>query len=229
MNIGLFGGTFNPIHRCHLTVARQTLTRLALDRILFIPSGDPPHKPPGSLAPARDRVEMVRLALSGEPGFELSEVEVRRSGHSYSVDSVRVLRRELGPDCALYLMIGLDAFLDYPSWREAATLLTLCHFIVLSRPGSSFGHLADLPPLPRIDQTALHALDDGSRDILEVSLPAGNTRLILLTLPPCEASASEIRQRIQSGQRLANLLPPLVESYIIRHRLYVEEPDRTGI
>ncbi len=229
MKIGLFGGTFNPIHRCHLTVARQALAKLALDRILFIPSGEPPHKAAGSLAPARHRVEMVRLAIAGEPAFELSEVEVQRAGASFSIDTVRRLQGALGPDCTLYFLIGLDAFLDYPTWKEAPKLLTLCNFVVLSRPGSSFSRLGSLPPLPPIEQPALRALDAGSRETLEVPLPPGKTRLILLTLPPCEASASGIRRRVQTGQSSANLLPPQVESYIIRHQLYVEEPDRTGI
>ncbi|TAJ22434.1 MAG: nicotinate (nicotinamide) nucleotide adenylyltransferase [Nitrospirae bacterium] len=228
MRIGLFGGTFNPIHVCHVAVAAQCRDRLQLDRVLFIPSGDPPHKPPGSLAPARHRVEMVRHAIAGEPSFSVSEIEVHRTSKSYSIETVRALRTEHGPEAALFFIIGLDAFLDFPTWKEPGELLQLCHFVVVSRPPCAFRSLAGMPLLPAIDPAALAELDTHRRDRVDAGA-SENAGLTLLALPPCDASASDIRHRLRTGHSLSNLLPASVESYIIQFRLYQETPDRTGV
>lgn len=228
VRIGLFGGTFNPVHRCHLEIARQARTRLKLDRVLFIPSGDPPHKAAGSLAPAPHRVEMVRLAIAHDPTFAVSEVESSRLTKSYSIDTVRALRAEFGPETELFFILGLDAFLEFPSWRKPKELLSLCHFVVVSRPGVSFVSLASLPFLPSLDRTALASLDAGKQDRYDLPLSA-NTGLTLLPLPPCDASASDIRRRIRNRLSLSNLLPAPVESYIIHYKLYQEGTDRTGV
>ena len=110
LKLGLLGGSFNPIHNGHLTIARLVHNRLRLDQMLFIPTGDPPHKRDGSLAPAKDRYEMVRLALTGTPFFQLSDIEIRRTGKSYSIDTIRELQRQFGSSAELYFLIGLDAF-----------------------------------------------------------------------------------------------------------------------
>lgn len=228
MKIGLFGGTFNPIHRCHLTIAAQIRERLALDQILFIPTGEPPHKPHDNLAPASHRLEMIRLAIAADPAFAVSDIEVRRAAKSYSVDTVRALRDHYGSTVDLSFIIGLDAFLEFPSWRQAPDLLRLCHFIVVSRTGASFAPLADRPPLPAIVRQALESLDRRTQDRLDVPLPGG-THLTCVCLPPCDISASDIRQRLRSRMNVASLLPAPVESYIMRARLYQKEPDRPGI
>lgn len=228
MRIGLFGGTFNPIHRCHLTIATQIRERFSLDQILFIPTGDPPHKPQDNLAPASHRLEMVRLAIAADPVFALSDIEVRRAAKSYSIDTVRALRDHYGPGADLSFIIGLDAFLEFPAWRQAPDLLQLCHFIVVSRTGRSFATLADRPPLPAISRESLESLDRRAQDRLDVPLPGG-THLTCVCLPPCDISASDIRQRLHSRANVASLLPAPVESYIMRARLYQEKPDRPGI
>jgi nicotinate-nucleotide adenylyltransferase len=228
MRIGLFGGTFNPIHRCHLTIALQVKERLSLDRILFIPTGDPPHKSSTSLAEARHRLAMVRSAIEGMPGLMISEVEIHRPTKSYSIETVRALQDEWGPEADLFFITGLDAFLELHTWREAATLLRLCHFVVVPRPPSRFADLSSMPLLPPLDPSALAALDRNRDDRLEVAVPDG-PGLTLLALPPCEASASEIREKLRKGLTSSNLLPASVESYIIRHRLYQEDTDRTGV
>ena len=219
MRLGLFGGSFNPIHNGHLSIARQTHDKLQLDHILFIPTGDPPHKQDGALAPAKDRYEMVRLAIADNPAFSLSDVEVTRTGKSYSIDTVRELQRQYGASTDLFFLIGLDAFLAFTSWREPQTLLKACRFVVISRPGYSFQSLANLPMLPQNDPRALAQLDSGHMTRLDIAMPSC-PGIICLPLPPCSTSASEIRQRIRSGTALANLLPPPVESYILQHRLY---------
>ncbi len=225
MRLGLLGGSFNPIHRCHLSIAESARRLLHLDRVLFIPTGDPPHKQPGTLASARHRYQMVQLAIQDQPEFALTDVEIRRSGKSYSIDTVRGLQQEYGPDTAIFFIIGLDAFLDLPSWKEAECLLTLCHFVVISRPSTTFLAVASMPLLPEIPTAELLELDAGRLDRADVALRNGRT-LTFLRLPPCESSASEIRARLSDGRPLANLLPPLVESYILREGLYREDSER---
>ena len=216
--VGLLGGTFNPIHNAHLAIAREARERLGLDRVVMIPSGDPPHKPPQGLASAKDRYEMVRLALASDPHFAISDVEVRRSGKSYSIDTVRLLQQEYGKETRLYFLIGLDAFLEFPTWCEPETLLTLCSFVVLSRPGLSFLALSTLPLIPRLPQASLIDLDEGRLVRLEVQ--AGLQSLICLRVAPSTVSASDIRGRIARGASTASLLPPAVESYILQHHIY---------
>jgi nicotinate-nucleotide adenylyltransferase len=225
MRIGLFGGTFNPIHRCHLTIAEQVRERLSLDRVLFIPTGDPPHKADRSLTPAKHRYEMVRLAIEGRPHFELSDIEIARPGKSYSIDTVRTLQTQFGPTAELWFLVGLDAFLEFGSWREAHTLLRTCRFAILFRANASFLALAQLPWFPPCDKRSLIELDQGDRAQLEIAVPGGG--LMLLRIPPCHISASEIRTRLRRHEGTADCLPLPVESYIIRHKLYQEDPDRT--
>jgi nicotinate-nucleotide adenylyltransferase len=216
--VGLLGGTFNPVHNGHLAIARQTRDALALERVVFIPTGDPPHKPHEALASARDRYEMVRLAIASDPFLSLSDVDVRRPGKSYSIDTVRLLQEQFGPQSQLYFLIGLDAFLEFPTWRDPETLLSLCSFVVLSRPGLSFQALSALPLIPRLPQASLVDLDAGRSARLDVSV--GSQSLICLRLPPSNVSASDIRTRLASGVPTVNLLPPAVESYILQHHIY---------
>jgi nicotinate-nucleotide adenylyltransferase len=169
---------------------------------------------------------MVRLAIASDPSLAISDVEIRRPGKSYSIDTIRLLQQEYGAQTQLVFLIGLDAFLDFPSWRKPLTLLELCPFVVLSRPGLSFRSLATLAPLPPIPQSSLADLDAGRISQLKVSL--GKQRLTCLQLPPSAVSASDIRSRIRRGLPVANLLPPLVESYILQHHLYQEDHDRTN-
>jgi nicotinate-nucleotide adenylyltransferase len=226
MKLGLLGGSFNPVHSGHLAIARQTREALGLDQILFIPTSHPPHKPNDSLAPAQDRYEMVRLAITSDPSFAISDVEIHRPGKSYSIDTLRLLQQEHGTQTQLFFLIGLDAFLDFPSWREPLALLKLCQFVVLSRPGLSFRSLSTVALLPPIPYPSLADLDAGR--ISRIEVPIGKQGLICLKLPPFPISASEVRSRIRQGLPVANLLPPLVESYILQHHLYQEDRNRTN-
>jgi nicotinate-nucleotide adenylyltransferase len=226
MRLGLLGGSFNPVHNGHLAIARRTREVLGLDQVLFIPTSHPPHKLNASLAPAQDRYEMVRLAIASDSFLALSDVEIRRPGKSYSIDTIRLLQKEYGTETQLSFLIGLDAFLDFPSWRDPLALLTLCQFVVLSRPGLSFRSLATMTLLPPIPYPSLEDLDAGR--ISRIEVPIGTQRLICLKLPPCTVSASDIRARIRKGLPAANLLPPLVESYILQHHFYQEDPNRTN-
>lgn len=226
LRLGLLGGSFNPVHNGHLAIARQAREALGLDQVLFIPTSQPPHKPNGSLAPAQDRYDMVHLAIDSDPAFAISDVEIRRPGKSYTIDTVRLLQQEYGAQTQLFFLIGLDAFLDFPSWRDPQTLLTLCSFVVLSRPGLSFRSLSTVPLLPSIPYPSLADLDAGR--ISRIEAPIGTHGLICLKLPPSAISASDIRTRIRQGLSSVNLLPPLVESYILHHHLYQEDRNRTN-
>jgi nicotinate-nucleotide adenylyltransferase len=196
MNVGLFGGTFDPIHRGHLAVARAARCQLRLEDILFVPSGVPPHKRAGTVTPFHDRHAMVVLATAGERAFVPSRLEDPElvAGATYSIDTVRRLRRALGPSDRLFFLIGADAFLDIATWRGADLLTREVEFVVASRPGFS---LAALPERLR-DRATLHLLPDVSERI----------------------SATEVRRAVRSGQGLEDLVDPAVAAYIDRAGLY---------
>src|SRR5678815_2660712 len=187
MRLGLLGGSFDPVHNGHLSIAQQTGEALGLDQTLFIPTSHPPHKPNDSLAPVHHRYEMVRLAIASAPSLFVSDVEIRRPGKSYSIDTIRLLQQQYGEQTRLYFLIGLDAFLDFPSWRDPQTLLTLCQFVVLSRPDLLFRSLSTVALLPPIPYPSLADLDAGRLSRIEA--PIGTQRLICLKLPPCAVSA----------------------------------------
>jgi nicotinate-nucleotide adenylyltransferase len=219
MFIGLLGGTFNPIHNGHLHIAHFVNRTLQLDRIIFIPTGDPPHKPAMALAPAHHRLEMVKQAIAPYPHFTASDHETRSATISYSVDTVTQFKKEFPEGTELGFIVGLDAFLDFSSWRKVNQLLTLCHVIVCSRPGAAFRQLQSLSFFPATPPSALQSLDQQNITRLDVPLPSGKT-ILLLAVPPCEVSASTIREQLALGRRMSHWLPPTVESYIIQHRLY---------
>jgi len=218
LRLGLLGGTFNPVHYGHLTMARRVRMALDFDRILFIPTGDPPHKSSQDLASATDRYEMVRLAIASESDLAISDIELQRPGKSYTIDTVRLLRQEYGSGTDLFFLIGLDAFLEFPTWREPTALLEICSFVVMNRPGTSFQDLTRLNLFQTLSKESLAALDAGQ--ISQLDIPLGDRRLVCLHLTPSEISASDIRKRVRTGLSVANLLPLTVESYILRHHLY---------
>jgi len=216
MKLGLYGGAFNPIHRCHLLVAEAARTRLGLDTVLFIPTGGPPHKPPSDFIPAKHRLEMVRLAIAPYPYFQLSDIETRRDAKSYTIDTVRTLKETYPPNTRMVFIIGLDAFLELPSWREPERLLENCDFAVVSRAGFQFKSLEKLPILGIMDTEQLARLDAGQLEKYAFRLKSGRS-LWALAIPPCEVSSQEVRKRLKSKQGIENLLPTAVESYILRY------------
>ena len=214
----MLGGTFDPIHNCHLSIAKQAHEALSLDRVIFIPSGTPPHKSRESLAPAHHRLRMVQRAVADLPDFTVSNVEANAPETSYTVDTVRKLRETVKGE--LWFIIGLDAFLEIEGWRSAKTLLTLTNFLVLSRPDVPFSRAASLSLLPPLPGEQLQRLDDGQQRRLD--LPIGQRATItFLRIDPCAVSSSEVRERIRTGADVTDWLPPPVHSYIIRYNLYV--------
>ena len=194
--IGLLCGTFNPPHHGHLHVAREVCARLSLDQVVFVPSGIPPHKEDGPIVSAAHRFEMTRLTLSNLPLFSLSRLEVDRSGTSYSIDTVRAFKA-LFPMNRFFFIIGVDAFTKIHTWKEADRLLTLCDFVVVSRPGHAFPVGRDVPQAP--PALAIH----------------------FISIPLSAISASDIRARISDRQEVKHLLSPDVLQYITQHRLYL--------
>lgn len=136
--IGILGGTFDPIHIGHLILAQEAHIRLRLDKVVFVPAATPPHKDPQSVAPASHRLHMVELAVSGDPRFEVSDVELRRPGRSYTVDTLRHMRR-LWPDVQLFLLIGVDNLKELTTWKEYEALFQLSRIVVAYRPGTEPG------------------------------------------------------------------------------------------
>jgi nicotinate-nucleotide adenylyltransferase len=207
----LLGGSFNPIHFGHLLLALDVQEAVGLDRVVFVPAGVPPHKRAGTMAPAADRFAMVELAIAGHPGFEVSDIELRRSGPSYTVDTVAALH---DPGHELFLILGSEMFLDLLSWREPRRIAELARLCIVPRAGSAFD-----PDGPGA-QGVLRAL--GLRAFARpggIALTEPRTALLVhaTSLP---VSASDLRRRVREGRSLAYRVPDLVAAYIGAHDLY---------
>ncbi len=196
--IGILGGTFNPVHHGHLIMAEQALWQFNLDQVLWMPAGDPPHKPLAAGASKADRLAMVKLAIADHERFACSDLEIRRPGPSYTIETLRSLMQEQ-PDTQWYWIIGVDALRDLPQWYQAEELARLCHWIVA----------------PRIDA------GDAAQVLRSVAakLPI---RAAILDAPTLTLSSTYLRQQIQKGGSIRYLVPPAVERYIRQHRLYLD-------
>lgn len=218
LRLGVLGGTFNPVHAGHLLLAESFRERLALDRVLFVPVGEPPHKPARGLVDALHRYAMVSLAVAGHPAFAVSDVEVRRAGPCYSVDTLAILAREW-PGARLYFLLGSDAFLDLPTWHQPERLGTWATLAVGARAGVAFDP----------DGPAARAVLDrlGLRGFLRVGVPEDLARaeggaVLLVPTASLPVSARDIRRRLAAGESVRYLTPPAVADYIAQHRLYTE-------
>jgi nicotinate-nucleotide adenylyltransferase len=207
---GVFGGSFNPIHYGHLLLADEVLEQLGLDRMLFVPAGRPPHKPAAAMAAAEDRFAMVRLAVADHPRFEVSDLELRRTGPSYTVDTLEALRA--GGD-ELFLVIGSETFLDLLSWRAPQRVAALARLVVVPRAGSAFD------PAGAAAQKVLREIrGEGFATVGGGPVPPGGVLIVHAASLPL--SASDLRQRARQGRSLTYRLPPAVEAYIHARRLY---------
>ncbi|MDD4870512.1 MAG: nicotinate-nucleotide adenylyltransferase [Kiritimatiellae bacterium] len=199
--IGILGGTFNPIHTGHLILAQSALETFDLDRIFFIPSAKPPHKKPSVLADAEHRMAMLDTAIEDDMRFEMSDIEIKRGGPSYSIDTVRELKK-IYPSVEFHFIIGADSLLELHLWKDINDLLNLCTFVTFGRPGVNIAQIQkkDLfldPPWPE--------------KLLENIV---TNRLI-------DISSSDIRHRIAECMSIRYLVPRAVEMYIAEHNLYV--------
>lgn len=205
-----YGGTFDPVHNGHLAIACAARDALATD-IHLLPAADPPHRPPPG-ASARDRAEMVRLGIDGIPGLVLDLRELQRDGRSWSIDTLRALRAQLGPGAPIAWLVGADSFRDLPTWKDWRSLFGLTHFVVAERAGFPIGGDAN-EPLQRAldgrwitDPAALRAA------------PAGRVLSLHQTL--YAHSATRIRECIAAELDWRPLVPPTVADYIVQHHLY---------
>lgn len=212
--IGLFGGTFDPIHLGHLRAAAEVRRRARLDRVLFIPSYLPPHKKSGAVASASDRLRMVELACRGRKGFEASPVEVEAGEKSYSILTLRKLRA-LSPEARLFFILGVDAFLDIGTWREYQRVLQECFFIVMGRPGFELDRARDVLNGKLRDSIGPLVTREGAAG----PLPP-RTRIFLLPIRALDISSTAIRERVRRGETLDGLVPGAVDAYIREHQLY---------
>ena len=200
--VGAIGGTFDPPHYGHLVGAQEACALLGLDRVLFVPTGQPPHKLGEPVSTVDDRLRMTSLAIDGNTTFAISRADVDRPGPSYTVDLIPLLRREVGPNVELVFLIGMDSLRDLASWKDPEAILKQCRLIAFSRPGY----------LP-VD------LDE-----LDRAVPGARDRVTILRTPGVDISSTELRMRVSRHQPIRYLVPPNVESYIRQHELYLSTP-----
>jgi nicotinate-nucleotide adenylyltransferase len=210
VKLGVLGGTFNPIHLAHLRLAEELRESLSLERVLLVPAGDPPLKRSG-VAPAHHRLEMVRRAAAANPGLEVDELELRRAGPSYTVDTLAELRAR-HPGAELWFLVGADTLPELGAWREPERLFALANFAVATRPGYARG-LRELLP---------SALSASFRDGTSGLVHASGNELRAVPFTPLEISARDIRRRAARGASLRYLVPDEVREYIAKHHLYRE-------
>lgn len=190
MKLGVLGGTFDPIHNAHLLLAEQAREQLGLDKVLFIPAGDPWRKAFRRVAPAEHRLAMTQLAVKDEPAFVVDDCEVKRDGATYTADTLRELHRRHAKD-ELYLLLGEDALADLPFWREPEAIAEEAHIVVAPRGG-----------------------------VVLPELPFDADRVIRIKMPFLEISSTDVRERAKADHSLRYLVPDAVAAYIKEHKLY---------
>ncbi|MFC2034520.1 nicotinate-nucleotide adenylyltransferase [Chloroflexota bacterium] len=199
MNIGVLGGTFDPIHNGHIIVAEGTRDQLNLAEVLFMPAGQPWLKEDCPVLSVEHRVQMLRLALADEPYFKMSTMETARAGPSYTVDTMIELQAQLSAGDKLFFILGWDNLAQLPRWREPSRLIQICHLVAVLRPGYPFPDLKSL----------------------ETVIPGLSQRLIILEKIEVDIDATGIRKRVAQGLSIRHLVPEPVDEYIRQYKLYL--------
>jgi nicotinate-nucleotide adenylyltransferase len=210
--IGLYGGTFNPIHFGHLRTAEEICGRFNMKEVVFIPSAIPPHKDKTEIIDPIHRLKMVNLAVTGNPKFSFSEIEIHRPGKSYTIDTVKALKENY-PDDTLAFILGLDAFLEIETWHKHQDIFAECDFIVTSRPGAA--KTSCVNAIPRAARDAFKR-KGSAREFVHSS----GRNLIFTEVIGLDISASRIRALVREGASIRYLLPRRVIEYIKEHDLY---------
>jgi nicotinate-nucleotide adenylyltransferase len=200
--IGIMGGTFNPIHFGHLVTAQEALGQFNLDKVIFIPTGDPPHKVGKDIASSEDRYLMTVIATAPDKNFLVSRIETDRKGKSYTIDTVRELRKIYGTDVTLYFITGADAILEILAWKNTEEIVSLCKFIAATRPGYNLSRMKDL------EKKLFNSKNNKGEKIFVMEVPA------------LAISSTDIRNRVKNNRPISYLLPGGVRSYILKHGLY---------
>ena len=201
MKLGILGGTFDPIHLGHLIIAQEAMSSLRLDRVLFVPAGDPWMKADTTITPRQHRLAMVVAAVGGNPKFKVSPSELERFGPSYTVETLEEFQEDYGLQAELHFIIGADALKDFGRWNQPERVLELCILAVVGRPAQE-----------ELDLSAL-----------EASLPGIGKRVVVIDDVSIGVSATDIRERVAEGRSIRYLVPPAVEAYIQEHGLYKEK------
>lgn len=194
--IGIFGGSFNPIHNGHIYIAREVKKKFLLDKIVFIPTGYAPHKDNSDFAPKNDRFNMVKISVGDE--FEVSDIEIKKSGPCYAVDTMSELKKTYCDD-DLYYIIGADSLRDFMTWREPLKLFSMLNIIVVNR-----------------EKTDIERIAEEYREKY-------NAKIYVCHINPVDISSTEIRKRCKLNKNLSEYVPYTVEEYIKKHKLYTEE------
>lgn len=202
MRLGVFGGTFDPIHHGHLVAAEEVRARLNLDKVLFVPAGLPPHKLDVDITPTRHRLAMLKLAIASNPGFAMSRVDVDRHGPCYTVETLALLHDEYGPGTELFFLMGMDSLVELITWREPERVIRLAWIVVVGRPGFE----ADINELNKV-------------------LPGAKERIRIVDTPLMEVASRDIRMRVREGLPIRYQVPEAVEKYIREHDLYAHRKD----
>lgn len=208
MRVGILGGTFDPIHYGHLRFAEESRELFALEEVIFIPCGLPPHKEANKIGPAEKRLKMVELAVSGNSRFCVWDIEIKRPWLSYSVETIREIKERYGPGMELFFLVGYDAFQEIGTWKDYQELLSLCHFVVATRAGHGGGLPLEIEPLFCYDEKA------------RCYLHKAGSRLYLTEITALDISSTRIREAVQGGRSIRYLVPREVEEYIKREGLY---------
>jgi len=190
--IGLFGGTFNPLHNAHILVANRALEQFELKRVIFIPNGIPPHRELPNGATKEDRYRMVKAAVDGRNRLSVSRIEIDREGPSYTIDTIRALKDDY-PE-GICFIVGADRLIEIDTWKEAKELLASVPFIIAPRPGVPLSAFAE----PPFDQASIYPLD----------------------MPAIDLSSTSLREMVREGKRIDRFVPAEVAGYIIEHGLY---------
>ena len=198
VRLGLFGGTFDPPHYGHLVAAQEAVDRLGLQRVLFLPAGQPPHKLGEPVSPFPIRRQLVELAIADNPAFELSLLDSARPGPSYTADLLAYVRQVVGPEPELYFLVGMDSLRDLTTWHDPARVLAQCILVAVSRPG--------YPPL--------------DPQLLAAELPGAAERIVVLETPGVDISSTDLRGRVASGRPIRYLVPDAVRALIEEQGLY---------
>jgi nicotinate-nucleotide adenylyltransferase len=221
MRLGVYGGTFDPVHDGHLAVAARLSTRFRFDRLLFVPATVPPHKRGREIAHPAHRVAMLALAVQGRPDWTISTVEIDCEPPHYSVDTVARLNEAYPRAAPLYFVIGADSFEDLPLWRDYLRLVESCHIIVTARPGYRLdaAHLAEAARRKLVDLRGTDPADVPPRP------PGAGTAIYLTDDAFVDVSATAVRERARRGEPLAGMVPDAVAEYIQKQELYDTKPD----
>ena len=199
VKIGVLGGTFDPVHLGHLAMADEARKALDLAEVIFVPAGQPVGKSGRRVTPAEQRIEMLRLAITGRPYLEISNLEIERPGPSYTVDTLDAIRKHYGGKAEIYFILGWDSLAQLPGWHEPGRIVGLCSLVAVPRPGYR-----------RPDLKAL-----------EKNMPGISQKVIFLDRPELDISATMIREKTARREAIDRFVPGLVAEYIKKHRLYI--------